>query len=87
MPVIYCAFDMFAINQAIRVLNDDGTTTTVYAAATEVPTVIAEMCKERKIDHVHFYGNEQFLNPVIEETTTRYNLHYHCGNPLTIEVN
>lgn len=87
MPMIYCALDMFAVGQAIRIVEDDGTAVTVYASAADVPSVVAELCKEKNITDVHYYGNEQYLEQIVKDTKTNYNLHYHCGNPLNIEVN
>lgn len=87
MPIIYCALDMFSVSQAIRIVQDDKTTITVYASAADVPSVIAELCKEKNITDVHYYGNEQYLEQIVKDTETNYNLHYHCGNPLNIEVN
>lgn len=87
MPVIYCSLDMFAYNQAIRIVEDDGSNTVIYATSDTVAEAIASLCKEKNITNVHLYGNETYLNPVVSNIQTNYNLHYHCGNPLNIEVN
>lgn len=88
MPVIYCTLDMFALTQPIRIINDDGSVVaTVYSTTADLPQTIAHICKEKNISNIHFYGNENYLNQIATDVQTNYNLHYHCGNPLTIEVN
>lgn len=87
MPVIYCAVDMFALSQAIRLVEDDGTTTTIYASAADLPSAIANLCKEKNITDVRLYGNANYLNEIVTDIKTTYNLNYHRGNPLNIEVN
>ena len=34
-----------------------------------------------------FYGNEEYLQQIVKDTQTNYNLNYHQGQPLIIEVN
>jgi peroxiredoxin len=87
MPVIYCAVDMFALSQAIRLVDDNGVTTTIYATSNDLPATIASLCKEKNITDVHLYGNANYLNEIATTINTTYNLNYHRGNPLNIEVN
>lgn len=87
MPMIYSSLDMFAFSQAVRIIEDDGSQRVVYCSAPDLPTTVAELCKEQNITDIHFYGNETYVNKIAEETKQNYNLHYHCGNPLNIEVN
>lgn len=86
MPMIYCSLDMFAYNQAVRII-EDGANIVIYANIDNVADTIAQLCKERNITDVHLYGNEAFLKRTIADIQTNYNLHYHCGKPLNIEVN
>ena len=87
MPMIYSSLDMFDFTQAVRIIEDDGSQRVVYCSAADLPTTIAELCKEKNITDIHFYGNEVYVNKIVEDTKQNYNLHYHCGNPLNIEVN
>ena len=86
MPVIYCAIDMFAMSQAIRIIDGENVIT-IYASAQDVPVTIAKLCQEKGISNIHFYGNDNYLKQIVEDTRLNYNLNYHRGNPLNIEVN
>lgn len=86
MPVIYCAIDMFAIGQAVRIVDGD-TTTTVYCNASDLAATVAALCKEKNITDVHFYGNDSYLQTIVDNTKMKYNSLYNCGKPLNIEVN
>ena len=86
MPVIYCAVDMFAVGQAGRV-TDGNTTTTIYCNASDLASTVATLCREKDITNVHFYGNEDYLQSIVDSTKMKYNSLYNCGRPLNIEVN
>lgn len=87
MPIIYCALDMFAYNQVVRIVEEDGTNQAIYTNINDVAKTIANLCKEKNITEVHLYGNGTYLNQTVNDINLNYNLHYHCGNPLNIEVN
>lgn len=86
MPVIYCAVDMFAIGQAVRVVDGDNTTT-IYCNAADLPATIAALCREKNISNVHYYGNADYLQSIVDNTKMQYNSLYNSGKPLNIEVN
>lgn len=86
MPIIYCAIDMFAVGQAIRV-TDGNTTTTLYCSVADLPETVATLCREKQITDIHFYGNENYLQSIVDNTKMKYNSLYNCGKPLNIEVN
>lgn len=86
MPIIYCAVDMFAIGQAVRVVDGD-TTTTIYCTAADLPATVATLCREKNINNIRFYGNEDYLQSIVDNTKMKYNSLYNSGKPLNIEVN
>lgn len=79
---------MFAITQTIRIV-EEGTDAviTTYTSLNDLPTTIAQLCQGANINHIHFYGNEEYLQQIVKDTQTNYNLNYHQGQPLIIEVN
>ena len=88
MPVIYCNIDMFAVTQTIRIVEEGSDAViTTYTSLDNLPTTIAQLCKEANINNIHFYGNEEYLQQIIQDTQTNYSLNYHQGQPLNIEVN
>lgn len=87
MPIIYCSLDMFSYNQAIRIVENNDVNSIIYATTNNIAEVIANLCKEKNITEVRLYGNETYLNQIVTNIKNNYNLHYHCGNPLNIEVN
>ena len=88
MPIIYCAIDMFALNQCIRIADgENNTISSIYINTADVAEAISNICKDNNITQVRLYGNANYLNEIVTDIKTNYNLHYHCGEPLQIEVN
>lgn len=87
MSLIYCNFDMFTYNQAIRIINEDGSNSVIYCSINDVADTIAHLCKEKNITNIRLYGDKTYLNTVVDNIQTKYNLNYHSGKPLSIEVN
>lgn len=86
MKIFVCYLNMFELNQKLYLFDND-----TYKLIDEKPIedlIVKTVynCKENNIKHVHFFGDETFLGPYVEELKKYGQTHYNL-NDLIVEVN
>lgn len=86
MKTLICYLNMFEFNQKLYLFDNN-----TYELIDEMPieNLIAKTafnCEKNDINHIHFFGDENFLNPYVEELK-KYGQTYYNLNDLIVEVN
>lgn len=86
MKTLVCYLNMFELNQKLYLFNDNA-----YELIDEMPIedLIAKTtfnCEKNNINHIHLFGDENFLDPYIKELI-KYGKTYYNLNDLIVEVN
>lgn len=88
MRSIYCALDLFDTDQHIYVC-DKSTNQTAFLMNSRIENFaknIAFQCNDLGIKNVHLYGDEIYLEPIVEDIKELGKLEYSCDD-IIVEVN
>lgn len=67
MEKIICKINMFDSLQVIYLYKDSRITTLSLSKISDLSTNIINYCKQLNIFLVHFFGSEDFLEPIIKD--------------------
>ena len=88
METIICNLNLFDMNQHIYKHNDNSKD---FISLIDIPIErlaenIAFQCNVLNIKNVHLYGNEFYLEPIVNDIKTFGKLNYSCDD-IVVEVN
>lgn len=87
MKQFICKIEMFVVEQEVFCANEDGTTVSIGKFNTmELGKELAINAVANEVEHIHLYGNHNFILNVIDDIHSYVNRNYSNKN-IEIEVN
>lgn len=82
---IVCYLAIFDTNQQIYLTTNNGCEHIATATLTELPSVLASLCKQYDVNNIYLTGNKKFGKAMCEDILWYSEQRYHMNN-IEIEV-
>lgn len=89
LPIICCRIEMFKNKQSIFICSDDGNEEKIDSVSLDLlGAVIAQYCHEYETNKIHLFGQEEYIESLIDDIrTTNFFMYKNNAQVLEIEVN